>query len=133
MTTTISNIIYVNAGFRQHAYYLSLPSTITAIKYVILSETTYLLSLAFSKISICLFLLGIIKNSSRDNMNQVFLHFTMGLLFITTVTYVSQQVANVDLHPSFGTQRFPRHAKTLVFRRSSATSMVVNFPIPVFG
>lgn len=92
MTTTISDIIYVNAGFGQHAYYLSLPRTITAIKHVILSETTYLLSLASSKISICLFLLSIIKTSSRDKMNQNFLHFTIGLLFITTITCVSQQV-----------------------------------------
>ncbi|KAL9067015.1 MAG: hypothetical protein Q9161_007188 [Pseudevernia consocians] len=55
----------VLAGFGQHVYYLSLSSTKAAIKYAIFSEATFSLSLAFSKLSICLFLLSIIRNSTK--------------------------------------------------------------------
>ena len=71
-------------------YYLSLLRTTTAIKYTILSETAFTLSLASSKLSICLFLLSIIKKSVRDKPKRIFLYFTMALLFITTVICVSQ-------------------------------------------
>lgn len=73
-------------------FYLSLPRATKAIKYTILSETAFTLSLACSKLSICLFLLRIFKKTTGDKGKRIFLHSTMGLLFLTTVICVSQLV-----------------------------------------
>ena len=45
----------------------------------------FTLSLATSKSSICVFLLGLIKNSLHNKPKRIFLYSTIGLLFFTTV------------------------------------------------
>ena len=50
---------------------------------------TFNLSLATSKSSICVFLLGLIKNSLHNKPKRIFLYSTIGLLFVTTVISVS--------------------------------------------
>lgn len=61
------------------------------MKYIILSETAFTLSLAFSKISICLFLLEILNNSSAKK-RKWFLYLTMCLLLVTAAVCVGQQL-----------------------------------------
>ena len=64
-----------------------------AIKYIILSEVAFTLSLATSKTSICVFLLSLIKKSLHNKPKRIFLYSTMGLLFVTTVISVSLVLA----------------------------------------
>ena len=61
------------------------------MKYIILSETAFTLSLAFSKISIYLFLLVILGNSSAKK-RQWFLYLTICLLLVTAAVCVGQQL-----------------------------------------
>ena len=84
-------MIEIRAGFGRHVYDLSLPQLSLAVKYIILSETAFTLSLALSKISICLFLLEILSNSSAKK-RQWFLYFTICLLLVTAAVCVGQQL-----------------------------------------
>lgn len=70
-------------------YYLSYSQITRATKYTVLGEAFFLLSLGFSKISICLFLLKIIKNT-HGQKKRLFLYFNMGLLVVATALCVGQ-------------------------------------------
>ena len=85
------NAITTRAGFGRHVYDLSSPQLSLAVKYIILSETAFTLSLAFSKISICLFLLKILGNSHAKK-RQWFLYLTICLLLVTAAVCVGQQL-----------------------------------------
>lgn len=89
--TTVFNVLTTRAGFGRHVHDLSLPQLSLAVKYIILSETAIALSLAFSKISICLFFLGILNNSFAKK-RQWFLYLTICLLLVTAAISVGQQL-----------------------------------------
>lgn len=84
-------MIEIRAGFGRHVYDLSLPQLSLAVKYIMLSEAAFTLSLAFSKVSICLFLLEILSNSSAKK-RKWFLYLTMCLLLVTAAICVGQQL-----------------------------------------
>lgn len=84
-------MITTKAGFGRHVYDLSPPHLSLAVKYIILSETAFTLSLAFSKVSICLFLLEILNNSTAKK-RRWFLYLTICLLVVTAAVCVGQQL-----------------------------------------
>ena len=107
MVTAAFDIVGVDAGFGRHVYYL-LPSEIsTAIKYIILSEVAFNLSLATSKSSICVFLLSLIKNSLHNKSKRIFLYSTIALLFVTTVISVSLILATCRPTPKIWNPTIP--------------------------
>lgn len=55
--TAAFNIVEVKAGFGRHVEFLTPGQVIRSLEYASLSETMFILSLIFSKISICVFLL----------------------------------------------------------------------------
>lgn len=87
ITTAGFNTTSELAAFGRHVYYLSNSQISRATKYTIFGEAFFLLSLGFSKTSICLFLLRILK-SSHGKKKKLFLYFTIGLLTIATALAV---------------------------------------------
>ena len=107
MITAAFDIVGVDAGFGRHVYYLLPSETSTAIKYIILSEVAFNLSLATSKSSICVFLLSLIKNSLHNKPKRIFLYSTIALLFVTTVISVSLILATCRPTPKIWNPTIP--------------------------
>ncbi|KAM0800301.1 hypothetical protein BDR22DRAFT_258368 [Usnea florida] len=107
MITAAFDIVGVDAGFGRHVYYLLPSETTTAIKYIILSEVAFNLSLATSKSSICVFLLSLIKNSLHNKSKRFFLYSTIALLFVTTVISVSLILATCRPTPKIWDPTIP--------------------------
>ena len=62
-----------------------------ASEYAVLSETMFILSLMFSKISICVFLLRLLADSLAKK-RKYFLYFWIALLFVVNIICVGQQL-----------------------------------------
>ena len=61
--TAAFNIVEVKAGIGRHVEFLAPSQVMRSLEYASLSETMFILSLMFSKISICVFLLRLLADS----------------------------------------------------------------------
>lgn len=91
IVTAAFNIVEFKAGFGRHSSFLTPAQVIRSLEYASLSETTFILSLMLSKVSICVFLLRLLADSLAKK-RRYFLYFWMALLLVVNVVCVGQQL-----------------------------------------
>ena len=89
--TAAFNIVEYKAGFGRHVDSLMPAQVMRASEYAVLSETTFIFSLMFSKISICVFLLRLLADSLAKK-RKYFLYLWIALLLVVNVICVGQQL-----------------------------------------
>ena len=89
--TAAFNIVEVKAGVGRHVESLTPGQVIRSLQYLSLVETMFILSLRFSKISICVFLLRLLADSLAKK-KRYFLYLWITLLLVVNVFCVSQQL-----------------------------------------
>lgn len=89
--TAAFNIVAFKAGFGRHVEFLKPGQVIRSLEYASLSETMFILSLMFSKISICVFLLRLLADSLAKK-KRYFLYLWIALLLVVNVVCVGQQL-----------------------------------------
>ena len=84
IVSTAYNVPEVIAGYGQHIYHLSQHQLSEALKWNFLATPLLVLSLAASKISICLFLLRVLRQT-RAKLSRFFPHVIIAILTIIAV------------------------------------------------
>ncbi|KAL2046317.1 hypothetical protein N7G274_001764 [Stereocaulon virgatum] len=82
--------VAVHAGLGRHIFELQPSELTTTIKYLLLGETLFTLSLVFSKMSICIILLHLL-HGARGLKKKLFLYLTIGLLIVVSLVNVGLQ------------------------------------------
>lgn len=91
LVTAAFNVIEFKAGFGQHIESLRAGQVIRSLEFASFSETSFILSLMFSKISICVFLLRLLADSLAKKQ-RYFLYLWIALLLVVNVVCVGQQL-----------------------------------------